>query len=110
MSFQHQELALGRWGELSLVEQMANVGSEVERALKWRSKNNAEYCNGAFDRALELLDMTLDNCNKKAHLKEVARTREVLVDFFFGSNYFASSVDSLRSYFLQFAYAARKNK
>ena len=110
MSFQHQELALGRWNELSLVEQMANIGSEVERALRWRSKNNSEYCMSAFERALELLDITLDNCKKKAHLKEIARTREILVDFFFGSNYFMSSDDSLRAYFLQFACAARKNR
>ena len=110
MNFQHQELALGRWNELSLLEQMANVGSEIERALKWKSKNNPEYCMSAFERALELLDMTLDSCKRKAHLKEIARTREVLVDFFFGSNYFVSSGDSLRAYFLQFACAARKNK
>jgi hypothetical protein len=110
MSFQHKELASGRWNELSLVEQMANVGSEVERALRWRAKNNPEYCMSAFDRALELLDMTLDSCKKMAHLKEVARTREVLVDFFFGSNQFASSGDSLSEYFLQFAFAARKDR
>ena len=110
MSLQHKELALGRWNELSLVEQMANIGSEIERALKWRSKNNSEYCMGAFERALELLDMTLDGHKKKAHLKEIARTREILVDFFFGSNYFESSGDSLRAYFLQFACAARKNR
>jgi len=110
MSFQHQELASGRWNKLSLLEQMANIGSEVERALKWRSKNNHEYCMSAFERALELLDITLDNCKDKAHLKEIARAREVLVDFFFGSNDFASSDSSLRSYFLQFACAARKSK
>jgi hypothetical protein len=110
MNLQHRELSLGRWNELSLVEQMANVGSEIERALKWRSKDNPEYCMSAFERALELLDMTLDSCKKKSHLKEIARTREVLVDFFFGSNQFTSSANSLRSYFLQFACAARKNK
>jgi len=110
MSLQHQELALGRWNELSLIEQMANVGSEIERALKWKSKNNPEYCMNAFERALELLDITLDSCKKRTHLKEIARTREVLVDFFFGSNQFMSSVNSLRAYFLQFACAARKDK
>lgn len=110
MSFQHQELASGRWSKLSLLEQMANVGSEVGRALKWRSKNNTEYSMKAFERSLELLDITLDNCNEKIHLKEIARAREVLVDFFFGSNQFASSGESLQAYFMQFASAARKSK
>jgi len=109
MSFRHDELALGRWAELSLVEQMANVGSEVERALRWKIKNNTEYCLSALERALELLDMTLDCCKKNVHLKEIARAREVLLVFFLDSNQFASSDNSLRSYYLKFAFAARKN-
>jgi hypothetical protein len=31
MSHAHPELAAGRWNSLSFLEQMANVGSEVER-------------------------------------------------------------------------------
>ncbi len=38
MSYQHKDLAAGRWSQLSLIEQMANIGSEVERALNWRIK------------------------------------------------------------------------
>ena len=32
MTYQHAGLAAGRWKELPFVEQMANIGSEVERA------------------------------------------------------------------------------
>ncbi len=110
MNFQHRELASGRWDGLSLLEQMAHIGSEVERALNWRVKENAEYGRRAFERALELLDLTLDGCENRVHLKEIARTREVLVDFFFGSNQFASSDDSWRAYFLPFACAVRKGR
>jgi hypothetical protein len=31
MNFVHKELAAGRWQTLSFMEQMANIGSEVER-------------------------------------------------------------------------------
>ena len=109
MSMQHREMASGRWNELSLVEQMANIGSEVERALKWKAKNNEEYCTKAFERALELFDLTLQSHKTAAQLKEIARAREVVVDFFFGDNYFRTSKEFLQSYFLQFAYAARRN-
>lgn len=34
MIYQHQELAAGRWSRLPFLEQMANIGSEVERALE----------------------------------------------------------------------------
>ena len=32
MTYQHQDLAAGRWKTMSFCEQMANVGSEIERA------------------------------------------------------------------------------
>lgn len=110
MTYQHKTLAAGRWAQFSLIEQMANVGSEVERTLNWKNKNNQEYSMKAFERALELLDLTIEYCQIKSHFKELCRTREVLVDFFMGSNEYATSEKFLRSYFFQFAYAARKHK
>ena len=109
MSVQHRDLAGGRWGQLSLIEQMANIGSEVERALNWRAKHNAEYSRMAFERALELIDLSLEYPHKRSHLKEIARLREALVDFFNGSNEFGSTESSWRKYFSLFTYAARKN-
>jgi len=110
MSFQHKELAAGRWEKLSFVEQMANVGSEVERALNWQAKKNSDYAKAAAIRALELLDFTLDSASGFPRLKEAARSREALVDYFFGDNQYKSSDKLWRSYFLYFAYAARKNR
>ncbi len=109
MSYQHKELAAGRWRQLSLVEQMANIGSEVERALNWQAKNNAAYCRQAAERALELMDLTLDSVKEFAKLKEVARVREVLVDYFFGENEYGFTETALRRYFFNFTYAARRH-
>ena len=109
MTYQHKDLAAGRWGKLSLVEQMANIGSEVERALNWRAKHNIVYCQQAFERSLELIDLTLGSVNEFSRLKELARLRESITDYFFGTNQFMSTEESLRKYFLQFAYAARRN-
>jgi len=109
MSYQHKDLAAGRWGQLSLLEQMANIGSEVERAINWRIKKNTDYAQKAFERALELIDLTLDNDKNYAHLKEITRMREAIVDYFSGVNQFMSSEGSWRNYFLPFIYASRKN-
>ena len=109
MNIQHQELKAGRWDQLTLIEQMANIGSEVERALQWKEKNNPSRSEKAFDRALELLDLSLDAPKNKRGLKEIARTREIVVDHFIGGNQFNSSAAHLRKYFLQFAFAARKH-
>ena len=109
MSYQHKDLAAGRWSQLSLIEQMANIGSEVERALNWRIKKNTDYAQKAFERALELIDLTLDNVKNYAHLKEITRMREAIVDYFFGVNQFSSSENSWRKYFLPFVFASRRN-
>lgn len=109
MSYQHKDLAAGRWQEMSFMKQMANIGSEVERALKWRAKNNAEYARLAFERALELIDLTLQGQKSFARLKEICRLREALADYFFGRNEFKSIDDSWHRYFLAFNYAARRD-
>jgi len=109
MSYQHKVLAAGRWKQLSFLEQMANIGSEVERALNWRAKHNDTYCQQAFERSLELIDLTLDSVKGFARLKELTRLREVIADYFFGSNQFISSDSLWRKYFSGFTYAARRN-
>ena len=109
MNYQHKGLAAGGWEKLSFSAQMANIGSEVERALKWQAKHNTEYCQKAFERALELIDFTLDTARGFARLKEIARLREAIVDYFLGSNEFVSTESSWRKYFSAFAYAARRN-
>ncbi len=109
MSYQHQDLASGRWGQLSLAEQMANIGGEVTRALNWQKKNNSSYCLKAAERALELMDLTLENARGFSRLKELSRARETLVDYFFGVNEYGSTEAALENYFLVFTYAARKH-
>lgn len=110
MSYQHKELAAGRWGRLSFLEQMANIGSEVERALNWQAKKNSDYTQQSFERSLELIDLTLDNNKCRTKLKEIARLREVIVDYFTGANQFMSSEISWRRYFSPFIYASRRTR
>ena len=109
MSVQHKDLAAGRWNQLTFIEQMANIGSEVERALNWRTKHNEDYSKKASDRALELVDLTLDSVKSQSRLKELARIREALVDYFDGTNEYRSTNESWKKYFSCFTYAARRN-
>lgn len=108
MNYQHRELAGGRWNGLSLFEQMANVGSEVERAINWRGKDR-RYSRMAAERALELASLTIaDPKNQNGGLKELTRLYEFLVDYFFGENRYGSSDKSWRTYFYGFNFAARR--
>ena len=106
----HASMAAERWRELSLIEQMGNIGSEVGRAILSKEKRMESRAQGAAYRALELFDFTLDDPKLSRRLREIARAREVFVDFFFGTNEYGSTGDSLQKYFFHFAVAARKGK
>lgn len=107
MTYQHQQLAAGSWQKLSFIEQMANIGSEVERTMLWQEKNHQEYSRKAFERALELLELTIKNNTEKTKLRELTRLYEILVDYFAGENQYGSSDQLWRNYFHPFNYAAR---
>lgn len=107
MNIQHSKLQDGRWQKLSLMEQLANVGSEVERAIRWKTKNNSHYSQLAFSRALELIDFSLADKKNTTRLLEITRLREVLVDYFFGNNTYASTDEKWQRYFYSFTFAVR---
>jgi hypothetical protein len=105
----HRDLAVGGWWELSLAEQLGNIGSEISRAERWKTRN-PEISRGAFFRALELLDLTLADPrlrHSRPRLREIARAREVVADYFFGPNQYGSTAASLQKYFDGFALLAR---
>ena len=105
MTVYHKNLRQ-RWQKMSFSQQMANVGSEVYRAIAWQEKNNSQYSVLAFERALELLDYTTGTIKDFYRLRELKRLREILVDFFAGENIYKSSSASLNNYFYCFNYAA----
>ena len=107
LNLQHKELAQGRWAKMSFCEQMANIGSEVSRALNWQKKGNQDLSRKALYRALELIDLTKPCLKKYSRLKEICRVREALVDFFYGVNQFVSSELLWRRYFDYFLIRSR---
>lgn len=109
MVYQHKQLAASRWFELLFAEQMTNIGSEIERTILWRNKNNYDYSSMAFERALELLDLTVADSKNKYRLRELLRLREVLVDYFLFDNQFFSSDQLWRNYFYPFNFVVRSN-
>ena len=108
MNAAHKELAAGRWRTFSFIEQMANIGSEISRTIIWKNKSNPVHRDRAFERALELLRLTIDDpANQtRPRLKELTRTREALIDHFLCRNSYKTTDECWNRYFLQFAYAA----
>ncbi|PJE59608.1 MAG: hypothetical protein COU85_02785 [Candidatus Portnoybacteria bacterium CG10_big_fil_rev_8_21_14_0_10_44_7] len=103
----HQKLAAGGWAHLSLTEQLANIGSEVGRTERWRTKDEKTFW-GAAERALELFDLTLSDPRWRKRLREINRAREVFADALWGGRIYHTSLLDLDKYFLQFALLARR--
>lgn len=94
---------------MSLAEQLGNVGSEYERALQWKQRGDQNHFEKAFDRMLELLDLTIADERWRNHrLKELVRLREVVCEELLAGNGAASDSD-LRNYFLYFGLLARRD-
>lgn len=109
MSLFHKNFDLTKWYGMTLPEQLGNVGSEVDRIISWKKKNNQEFSVNAFYRALELLDFTISD--KRWHgpkLKELTRLREVLCDSFFGGELYNTPLEYFQKYFYQFALISRR--
>lgn len=102
----HKHLAAGRWFELTLAEQLGNIGSEVHRAMNTQGKDETRFQN-AVDRALELFDLTLSDKRWRGRLTEVGRAREVFCDAVLGGKEYGSTFSDLDRYLTQYAIAAQ---
>lgn len=87
---------------MSFAEQMANIGSEVERSISWRHRGRKDFGERAFERALELLDLSVADMKNRRRLKELLRVREALADHFVFDNSYQSTPESWQRYFLFF--------
>jgi hypothetical protein len=106
--FLHKNLASGRWHEMSLVEQLGNIGSEISRARIAQDKNQDRF-EAAVRRALELFNLTRSDSRWKGRLKEIGRAQDVFIDSSYNkSREYNSSLSDLDRYFTQFAIVARK--
>lgn len=91
---------------MSLAEQLGNVGSEYGRARKWKQLGDARF-QKAFERFLELLDMTVNDPRLgRPGKREVLRVREESCREFTEH----AKEQGLEKYFDQFAFLARKER
>src|SRR5207249_1631301 len=83
----HTTLAAGRWQTLSLLEQMANIGSEVDRTLRAAKQGRPDRRDQALDRALELFDLAAaDDRWRGPPRREILRARESFCEVIFASD------------------------
>lgn len=107
----HKEThASGRWLKFTLLEQMANIGTDVDRAIRYRQQGDLEASEQALYRAIELIDFTIADRKNRGRLKEILRAREFLLDHFVGDDQWGMTDDFWQRYFYDFNYAAAIEK
>lgn len=105
----HAGLAAGRWGALTLAEQLAHVGSEVDRAIVAWEAQRPDRFDRALARALELFDLTAGDDRWRGHRRrEILRSREEFCRLFFEDHPPSGAARTLRDYFFRFAVLARR--
>jgi hypothetical protein len=107
----HKKLAAGRWKELSFEEQMGNIGSEVGRSFNWFKQGDKERFNRAFEMALELFDLTLEDERWQDKKIEITQTRALfcsLVNDTTLTDELEKKMDSLDKYFLRYGAIANE--
>jgi hypothetical protein len=93
---------------MSLTEQLGNAGSEVDRAIRAQRNGRTDRSAAAFDRALELIDLTVTDPKRTlTQRREILRAREQFCRLFFDTTAETDLGDYLTKYFLAFATAAR---
>ena len=99
----HKTLTAEKWAVLPFATQLLNVGSELSRAREMRAAGSRIQEQRAYERALELLDLTLAGKHSLAKFHELARLREAIGSLMIQNSEIAVSLDELYEYILQFS-------
>ncbi len=80
----HKTLTPDKWQKFSLKQRELMIANELNRAKNWIEKKDLEEVKNCYERALELLDLTIATTKNGNRLKEYLRLREMMGKFYIG--------------------------
>jgi hypothetical protein len=92
-----------RWQQLSLAQQLGHIGSEITRARIWQEKADRQRSLDALERALHLLDLSLDDSRARHSNREVTRLREIVSSHYTSKEQYDVTLNELELYCNSFA-------
>jgi len=75
---QHKSMTLERWSFFSKGQQILMIANEINRVKNILLKNNSDDINSSYERALDLIDITVQDSKWGNNLKELLRCREFI--------------------------------
>ena len=74
----HKTLTQEQWNKISKKDQILNIAAELSRASEWLKEKDFETVKDCYERAFQLVDLTLNGDKWQDRRRELARFREVL--------------------------------
>ena len=83
----HKNLTLDKWSLYSKGQQILMIANEINRAKNFLKKNDFEIAKNSYERALDLIDITIQDDKWKNNLKEILRCKEFIGFLYYEKNY-----------------------
>jgi len=74
----HTGLTSEKWKLFRLDKQILMIANEINRAKNWIEKKDFEKVSHCYERAFELIDLTVDSSKNRSLVNELMRFRELL--------------------------------
>lgn len=93
-----------RWYDMPVWMQISNIGSEVERAIKWKNRGDRQKAENFCRKAIDFWNLSLSDPKNKHREGEFVSAIDELKDYFLGNNEYKTNDEILRRYYDAFLY------
>ncbi|MDE7313667.1 MAG: hypothetical protein K2N87_18925 [Eubacterium sp.] len=87
------------WFAMPIGMQIANIGSEVHRAIRWKNKGDEQKKIGFCNKAIEFLELIKTDPKNEHRKQELDFCIEELQDYFLGENAYHTTDELLIRYY-----------
>ena len=91
-----------RWFNMPVGMQISNIGSEVERAIKWKKRGDLQKAENFCKKAIEFWRLSEADPKNKHRCGEFECAIEELQDYFLGDNIYQTNDRILERYYNSF--------
>ena len=88
-----------RWFSMPVAVQISNIGSEVNRAIKYKNQQEPEKAERFMNKSIQLLEMTKQDPKNRHRIQEFEFAIEELLDYFIGNNIYGTTDEKLKKYY-----------
>ena len=93
-----------KWYEMSIGKQLYNIGSEVNRAIRWKNANNYLRQLDFTIKAIELIGLTKMDPKNAKRFNELHFYEQELIDYLCGENMYENTDESIMKIYDQWEY------